>query len=132
MGAWGSGPFDNDGALDLLGGLDGAADPAGALAGAMREILAETDYVESPEMSGAVAAACLVGARVIGAESDRVATRWLEANPFEADAGLRALAVSLLERAVRPDDNEVYELWDDAGGLRGWLDTLTPYREALI
>ncbi|GAA3135613.1 DUF4259 domain-containing protein [Streptosporangium carneum] len=131
MGAWDMGPFENDGALDLLDELGGTADPAGALAGAMREILAQGDYVESPEMSGVVAAACLVGARLIGSEPAAVAAEWLEANPFEVDAGLRGLAVSTLDRATRPGDNELYELWEDADGIQAWLDKLTPYRRAL-
>ncbi|MEV7005385.1 DUF4259 domain-containing protein [Streptosporangium sp. NPDC051022] len=131
MGAWDLGPFENDGALDLLGDLDGTADPAAALAGAMREILAQDDYVEGPEMSGAVAAACVVGARLVGAEPAPVAARWLDANPFEVDAELRGLAARTLERAARPDDNELYELWDEADGSRAWLETLTPYRRAL-
>ncbi|MFD0890105.1 DUF4259 domain-containing protein, partial [Streptosporangium algeriense] len=63
MGAWDLGPFDNDGALDLLGHLDGAADPAADLAAALREILDQDDYVEGPDMAGAVAMACLAVAR---------------------------------------------------------------------
>ncbi|MGJ6960663.1 DUF4259 domain-containing protein [Streptosporangium sp. G11] len=131
MGAWDMGPFDNDGALDHLGNLDGAKGMADLLATAMREILDDGEYVEGPEMSGAVAVACLVGARVIGAEPDAVAARWLEHNPFEPSAELRDLARATIDRATRPDDNELYELWEDSGSLDAWLTALTPYRRAL-
>ncbi|MER5644311.1 DUF4259 domain-containing protein [Streptosporangium sp. NPDC002524] len=131
MGAWDIGPFGNDGALDQLDDIEDHEDTAARLALVMREILDEDDYVEGPEMSGAVAVACLVGARVIGAEPDAVAARWLESNPFEPSTELRDLARATIDRATRPDDNELYELWEDAGSLDGWLATLTPYRQAL-
>ncbi|MEU1735451.1 DUF4259 domain-containing protein [Streptosporangium sp. NPDC020145] len=135
MGAWDLGPFDNDGALDLLAHLDGTADPAAALSEALREILDQDDYVEGPDMAGAVAMACLTIARLAGAESvaltDPVAVRWLEGNPFQVDAALRGLAADLLDRAARPGDNELYDLWQDADSLDEWLATLTPYRRAL-
>ena len=131
MGAWGMGPFDNDGALDQLGDLDGGEETANRLTTVMREILDEDDYVEGPEMSGAVAVACLVGARVIGAEPDAVAAQWLESNPFEPSTELRDLARATIDRATRPDDNELYELWEESGSLDTWLTTLTPYRQAL-
>ncbi|WP_436758865.1 DUF4259 domain-containing protein [Streptosporangium sp. V21-05] len=133
MGAWGTGPFDNDGALDRLDDLedDKDTDLAGRLAVVMREILDQDDYVEGPEMSEAVAVACLVGARVIGTEPDVAAARWLEGNPFEASTELRDLARDTVDRAARPGDNELYELWDDSGSLDKWLATLVPYRQAL-
>ncbi|MEU8382287.1 DUF4259 domain-containing protein [Streptosporangium sp. NPDC048865] len=151
MGAWGMGPFDNDGALDSLddledgfegdpegdlevdlqGDFEGGRSTARRLAVAMREVLDEDGYVEGPEMSGAVAVACLVGARVIGAEPDGAAARWLENNPFEPSAELRNLARATIDRATRPDDNELYELWEDSGSLNEWLATLVPYRRAL-
>ncbi|MFB9676029.1 DUF4259 domain-containing protein [Streptosporangium vulgare] len=133
MGAWGMGPFDNDGALDQLGDLDEveAKDMTDRLALAMREILDDAEYVEGPEMSGAVAVACLVGARVIGTEPDDAAARWLESNPFEPSTELRDLARATIDRATRPDDNELYELWEDSGSLDRWLASLAPYRQAL-
>ncbi|MEV4097128.1 DUF4259 domain-containing protein [Streptosporangium saharense] len=135
MGAWDLGPFDNDGALDLLGHLDGRADLATALAGALREVLDQDGYVEGPDMAGGVALACLAVARLAGAETvaltDPVAVRWLETNPFEVDETLRGLATGVLDRAADPGDNELYDLWEDAGVLDKWLATLAPYRRAL-
>ncbi|MFI6323589.1 DUF4259 domain-containing protein [Nonomuraea sp. NPDC050556] len=131
MGAWDIGPFGNDGALDALGDLDGAADLEEAMASAMREILDEPGYLESPELSGAIAVACLVGARILGEERDSVAAKWLAANSFAATADLRQAALAVLDRATTKDDNEVYELWEDAGAQDEWLATLVPYRQAL-
>ncbi|GLW98530.1 DUF4259 domain-containing protein [Microtetraspora sp. NBRC 16547] len=131
MGAWDIGPFDNDGALDALGDLDQMEDVPGGLALTMREILAQEDYVEAPELSEAVAAACLVGARLIGSEPNMIATKWLDRHPFTVTDSLRDLALATLDRAARPDDNELYDLWDESGAVAQWLDTLAPYRQAL-
>ncbi|MEX1164617.1 MAG: DUF4259 domain-containing protein, partial [Nitriliruptor sp.] len=65
MGTWGAAPFDNDDALDLLGDLEEADDDA--FLDALRDALAQVDtdgYLECPEVSEAVAAACLVAARL--------------------------------------------------------------------
>ncbi|WP_067176681.1 DUF4259 domain-containing protein [Microtetraspora niveoalba] len=131
MGAWDLGPFDNDGALDALGHIGEAADVPGELVLAMREVLDEDGYVEAPELSGAVAAACLIGARLIGSEPDVVAAKWLDRHPFAVTDPLRDLALATLDRAARPGDNELYELWEDGGGVTEWLDRLAPYRRAL-
>ncbi|MFF3670682.1 DUF4259 domain-containing protein [Microtetraspora malaysiensis] len=131
MGAWDLGPFDNDGALDALGHLDAGEDAPGGLAQVMREILDEDEYLDAPELSGAVAAACLVGARLIGSEPDVVAAGWLERHPFAVTDALRDLARATLDRAALPDDNELYDLWEDADALVSWLERLAPYREAL-
>ncbi|MCC5574857.1 DUF4259 domain-containing protein [Microtetraspora sp. AC03309] len=131
MGAWDMGPFDNDGALDALGHLGDVEDLPGGLASTMREILAEEDYVDAPELSAAVAVACLIGARLVGSEPDVNAARWLERHPFAVTAPLRDLAHATLDRAARPDDNELYDLWEESGALTEWLDRLAPYRQAL-
>jgi uncharacterized protein DUF4259 len=61
MGAWGSGPFENDDAVDFLSNL--VMTPPGGRAGQVRATLALPDrYVEIDEASAAVAAAALIAA----------------------------------------------------------------------
>lgn len=131
MGAWGVGPFDNDGALDALGVLDGIEDLAGGLASGMRELADADGYLEAPELSGAVALACLVAARSRGAEDDAVASGWLCRNLFAPTGALREAARATLERATRADGNELWELWEESGSLDEWLTSLAPYQRAV-
>ena len=112
MGAWGSGPFENDDAMDFVGDL---ADGSTAdLVAQLREALAlPDDYVESPEGSSAVAAAALIAARR-GYDADNLTVAdLLAAHPFDAD-DLRSMAVTALA-TVAGDDSELMELWDEAG-----------------
>ncbi len=121
MGAWGSGPFDNDDAMDFVGDL---ADGSTAhLVTRLREALAlSDDYVESPEGSSAVAAAALVAARR-GYDSDNpTVADLLAAHPFAADDELRSMASAALAR-VAGDDSELMELWEEAG-LRETVETV--------
>lgn len=134
MGTWGAAPFDNDDALDLLGDLEEADDDA--FLDALRDALAQVDtdgYLECPEVSEAVAAACLVAARLPDGPQpeDGTATALLSARPFDVDDPMRASALTALDRALEPGDNEWYELWEDADALDEVAAALAPYRSAL-
>lgn len=113
MGAWGSGPFDNDDAMDFVGDLmDGST---ADLVSRLHEALdLPEDYVESPDGSSAVAAAALVAASRGYPADNPTVTDLLTAHPFAADDGLRSAATSALAR-VAGDDSELMELWDEAG-----------------
>ena len=129
MGAWGSGPFENDDALDAVDALvDGSFeldDLRGALAG---------DYLEAPEGSVALALA-EVALATLGridppAELDEVDIRLLATQLDDATSELILLAA---ERAVQPEGSELYELWDEAGDdeLAEWRTTAVTSVEAL-
>src|SRR3954470_16325508 len=63
MGAWGSGPFDNDDAADLAGDLAEPTESASVVAALGDALLAATageEYIDAPEMSRAIAAAAIV------------------------------------------------------------------------
>jgi hypothetical protein len=63
MGAWSSGPFDNDDAADFVGELCKMTPPefvAAVLGDALLAVTAGDGYIEAPEMSRAVAAAAIV------------------------------------------------------------------------
>ena len=114
MGAWGTGPFDNDGALDLVSDLSRAqqADVERLLTAALT--LTE-DYVESPEASAAVAAAALVAARAGWPAPGTVPADVLRSTP-DSSPQLRALARSALDRVVGTR-SEWRELWEQVGLL---------------
>ncbi|WP_283133165.1 DUF4259 domain-containing protein [Rhizohabitans arisaemae] len=130
MGAWGYGPFDNDGALDGLGNLNGSTDLERDMSAVMEAALKD-DYVEGPEMSEAIAVACLIAAQYLPAEENPNAAKWLADNPFEVTDDLRDLAHSTFERALDPQDNELYDLWEEGGSLDEWRAELAPYRQAI-
>lgn len=122
MGAWGTGPFDNDDAADWVYELLLSADLTPA-----REALAATmdsgGWLETPEGARAVAAAAAVAAgfdgHLEGVPDELV--DWLEYHP---DAGTRAdarLALDALER-VASTDSELREVWLDSAEGPAWVE----------
>ncbi|KAB2341249.1 DUF4259 domain-containing protein [Actinomadura rudentiformis] len=136
MGAWGIGPFENDGAMDLIGELEDADGPG--LLERLREAMTtaiDSDEVENPEMQEAVAAAALVGLRQGAkpdAEADPNVAEFLKASPFEVTAELRGLAARTFDRAFNPAEyNEWHELWAEVEELEAVEKALAPYRSAV-
>lgn len=135
MGAWGVSPFDNDEALDFVGDLEDA-DPqerAKLVREVMRNVVTNRDYIESSDMSAALAAAAMVAA---SGDPDCVATEryypeWLVEDPLEVDEELESLAVRTLTRALRPEDNEWWELWDESDGAEQATGVVHHYLDAL-
>ena len=111
MCAWGSGPFENDDALDAV---DALVDGSFTL-DELRDALA-SDYLEAPE--GCVSLALVeVALAALGridppAEIDEVDIR-LVATQFD-DASYE-LILRAAERAVSADGSELHELWLEAG-----------------
>ncbi len=112
MGAWGSGPFDNDGAADFVG--DARTMPAPSIAAALLAIAgaAATDYIDADDGQCAVAAAELVAlgygyGKLDGLAPDlRQLVRTL--GPSEE---LRVLALRALPR-ILGERSELAELWE--------------------
>ncbi len=120
MGAIGSGPFENDDALDFLGELADlpAQDRGHRVLEALDSVLLSTGYVEAPQMCEAVAGAAAVGASVNpdAAVGERNLPGWLATEPLPTgDEELREKARQVLRRAVRSQDSEWWQLWDEAG-----------------
>jgi hypothetical protein len=111
VGAWGSGPFDNDDAADFVDELDGLdeGDRREALAAALTAAADEQDYLDGGVASIAVAAAALVA----GGEQD----------------DLGELAEQALVR-VLGDDSELAELWAE-GDESAWVAEISKLRQAL-
>lgn len=112
MGTWGSGPFENDGAGDLLAALragDFEIDDY------CRHV--DHEYVEADDAQAAIALAEAVAV----AHGIRPATRELDGIDTAAYVGSltaeqRAWIVTTLERAIADSDtSELHELWAENG-----------------
>jgi hypothetical protein len=119
MGAIGSGPFENDDALDFLDELEemAAVDRPARVLQALDSVLLTTSFVQAPQMCEAVAGAAAVGAsmRPRLAAGEPYLPRWAIAEPLPPDEELIEKSRQVLRRAVRSHDNEWWELWDEAG-----------------
>lgn len=134
MGAWGAGPFDNDAALDFFGDLaDGPPDAVtDGLHTAMADIVNNSDYLEGPDVEAAIAAACLIAARIDPSVSiDVNAKEYLDQLTFTVDERLRELATRVFVRAFDAADNEWYDLWAEGDSLGQVQAALAPYRTAV-
>ncbi|MDX2090710.1 MAG: DUF4259 domain-containing protein [Kofleriaceae bacterium] len=130
MGAWGSGPFENDGALDFLG--------EGATRDTIAEVLrrcaeaAPGDYLDVDDGQMALAAAELVAlgfgyGNLLAAPSQaRAAARGL--GPDEA---LRQLALRAIPNLQNPKRSELADLWGhDPGFATRLCDLLSRLTDA--
>jgi len=110
-GAWGTGSFENDDALDWINectGSQGKAALAAALEGAL-----SADVVDAPEGATVVAAAEVVAAArgKRSATLPRALSAWLERQPRAQIAGLAPLAHKALARVGQPRSSELAQLW---------------------
>ncbi len=126
MGAWGTGPFDNDDAGDWVFELedDGVAAVRAAL-----DVPAEST---ADRQAAAVAAAAVVAlTQGVHVESSAEVDDWLAAAEPSALEELRALALAaaaVLHRVL--DGSELAELYDETGEGE-WRDRLTVMETAL-
>lgn len=131
MTAWGTGPFDNDDAVDFAAALDDL-DPEDRPA-AIREALAEAaeadDYLDRDAGNAAVAAAALIAAQQPDGEPVDSAHGPKQALP-ELPEEWCALAVQALTR-VLADDSELNELWSDSPDGDAWFTTIAQLAELL-
>jgi hypothetical protein len=130
MGAWDSGPFGNDDALDFL-------DYLGELTGTERvpRIRAALDgddgYLELAEGCAAVAAAALVAVANGMPPGDAKLPDEVDwAGTVPADEEIRAQARAALDR-VSGTGSEWRELWEEAGSLAEAVTVLDGIREHL-
>ncbi|MFK8849198.1 DUF4259 domain-containing protein [Streptomyces sp. Ac-502] len=132
MGTSGMGPFDNDGAEDLLDDL--AAMPVERRLGAIRGVLstaaAERGYLEAPEGQMAVAAAALTAAARSRSACPAAAAYAPDLTVPEPPPQLAVLALHALDRVLAPE-SELAELWDETDGGQEWLAHLARLRAEL-
>lgn len=113
-GAWGTGSFENDDALDWVG--DCADGKAGASVSAAFAAVLSGDYIQAPDGSAAVAAAEVVAAAMGRPPSDpptgfAACTKRL---PTEDMWKLAAIARQALSRILDPKISELGQLWAEA------------------
>lgn len=131
MGAWETGSFDNDDALDWLFDLEDSADTS-VISAALQDVLGKgDDYLEVPECSVGIAAA-----EVIAALSENPAAKlpdnakaWIETN---ADLEITNL-ISKALKAVKliREDSELKEVWDESADADAWYHTVDNLIERL-
>jgi hypothetical protein len=129
VGAWDSGPFDNDDAADFAAELDDA-DPNQRILlirAAMQAALdAEDEDAEEEAFPRAVAAAAVVAAtRVDTTVDSSYAPKFLSTDDvFDVPEGLVDLAVLALDR-IAESDSEYAELFGEAGTIESLRNALT-------
>ncbi len=130
MGAWGTGSFENDDAMDWVSELAAGSGDAALRAALMRVASGDDHYLESPDCSIAIAAAEAVAAaqgHPSGSLPEEVA-RWVETKPIVATE-LAAVAMAAVDRIVRK--SELKDLWDESDSPEAWRDAMTDLRRRL-
>lgn len=123
MGTWGIRPFENDEALDFLEEVEESDDRAAALARPIEHVAFSGGYLETADLTEAIAAAAVIGAvlRPEAARDEPYLPEWLaEVEQSQLDNGLIETARKALRRAMQPGDNELHELWAEAGAAQEW------------
>lgn len=112
-GAWGSGAFDNDDALDFVAELARQRDP-GLVYRTLQAARSRRGYLEAPEGSAAVAAAEVVAALNGHPRKGMPESlgRWMQGQKRPTKEQV-SLAVAAMGR-VRGPGSELNELWADA------------------
>ncbi|HEY6095007.1 MAG TPA: DUF4259 domain-containing protein [Gallionellaceae bacterium] len=112
-GAWESGSFDNDDALDWVGQC--VRSKGSSLISATLNAALTDGYLEAPECSAAVAAAEVVAASRGKANRalPRELSSWLEQQPKEEIAKLALLAARAVSRVLNGPKSELQELWQE-------------------
>lgn len=118
MGAWGTGVFENDAALDWFDALERRG--ADAVLAALQTIPEEDDYIEADQAAEALAAAEIVAAALghPAAGLPGEATDWVQAHAGEIDSTLVPLAVDAVTR-IRTD-SEPQALWEESDSGAEW------------
>lgn len=121
MGAWEIGNFDNDDAMDWLGGLADSDDdsPVSLILEAVSEADGD-EYLEAPDCACALAAAEVVAA-ALGAPSPKLppeAAEWVAANKLLDPYGMGKAALACVERVAA--SSELKELMEEAGDGETW------------
>jgi hypothetical protein len=116
MGAWGTGSFDNDTALDWTYGLEGRSDLSYVEAALDKVLAVGTGYLEAPASEKAIAAAEAV-ARLQGHFGVRNAytealDNWVGRTRVKPSPSLIQKASQALIR-IQQAPSELMELWED-------------------
>ena len=133
MGAWGTGVYENDDALDWTHGLEEHG--FSAIVSAFARV-ASGECLECPCVGRALAAADVVARMRNGDEPESgdagTASSWAAAHRNDDWTPLVGPAIAVLDRIARPEDNENYELWAETDELEAWLAAVAEVRARLV
>jgi hypothetical protein len=120
MGAWGSGPFQNDDALDWLADLEGSTG-LGLVEEALDQVNAEVDYLETFKCFNALAAAEVVAALAgePAADLPEKTETWISDNAINPAGDLLSQAMAAVSRIKQ--NSELRELWEESEDSAEWL-----------
>jgi hypothetical protein len=124
-GAWGTGSFDNDDALDWAAQCARSRDSK--LVSAALNTVLKSDYLEAPEASAAVAAAEVVAA-ALGRASPKLPKElavWVSSQPNDSFTKLAPIAHKAVTRVLRGPKSELQELWKDSKDFSNWQKSMT-------
>lgn len=119
-GAWDTGPFDNDDALDWVWELS-ESDDLNFVKATLRSAADTSGYLEAPTGSMAIAAAEVVAA-LRGNPRPNLpveVTRWVRMHQVTVDDDLLRLARDAVERTKRRDSSELAQLWSESEEMEG-------------
>ncbi|MEU7694335.1 DUF4259 domain-containing protein [Microbispora hainanensis] len=134
MGAWGTGPLDNDAAGDLLDELGEARpeDLPDLLGSKFACVIGVEGGLDSWETEQALAGVALVAYRLAAQRGYPLELdEDLEPIRFEVSEELRHQAEGTARRALMPEDNEWYHLWTLSNGIDEAQAELEPYLRIL-
>ena len=117
-GAWDTGPFDNDDALDWVWELV-ESDDLSVVRSALFEAAQSRGYLEAPTASMAIAAAEVVAALKGKSREDLPAEvgDWIRENQQDVPEDVVAAARDAISRAMDGESSELAQLWSESGRL---------------
>lgn len=118
MGAWGTQPFDNDGALDLKGDWEDTHDIA-VLEEALDTVLAAEaeEYIDAMDGEAAIAAVHIIVTE-------------LQELPSEQYTNLLQKSAGVLGRLV--ENSEIKDLWMETESFGDWLTSITELMQMIV
>jgi len=131
VGAWGSGPFENDDALDWVASLVGSSGEATLVEAFAQVALRDDQYLEAPDASVAVAAAEVVATArgAPGAGLPSAVDEWITSHKNEVTVPTAELARSAMERVA--SNSELAEVWEESDSSSEWRATIESLQQRL-
>jgi Domain of unknown function (DUF4259) len=142
MGAWETGNFGNDDAMDFVGDIT-ETNGKDLILSAIQAIINNTDYIESSDCCTALAAIEFIAAAKGNACDDfpEEAEEWLSKNklmPFTKGGfmGIGAKEVDVItlsSKAIEKikTESELKELWEESGEFEEWLEILEGLKQRI-
>ena len=122
MGAWGSGIFENDAAMDFIGNLADHPENADSVLREALETAAHMGgYLDAPEGEEALAAAAIISLAADGSpvQPEPSVEDYARKISRKVPSGLAPLAIEAIDR-VLADESELRELWEEQDAVAEW------------